>query len=213
MKIKYTNEFDLIDAFKKGHTDALEQVYKENIAAIIIFLEKFTGAKMDAEDLAQETFITAWKERHQVREKGSIKPFLYLKASQAFLRSLHLNQRWQTTRYGYFLIKEKYESMVIKQVFENELHSLIGKLMDSLSQQQRRILYMKFEQNMSINDIAQKLNTSVNTVSVQKFRALKTLLNVLNNNPRAKHDIDNILFPLVLLVLSCISYIIKYLLV
>lgn len=103
--------------------------------------------------------------------------------------------------------------MVIKQVFENELHSLIGKLMESLSQQQRRILYMKFEQNMSINDIAQKLNTSVNTVSVQKFRALKTLLNVLNNNPRTKHDIDNILFPLVLLVLSCISYIIKYLLV
>ena len=102
-----------------------------------------------------------------------------------------------------FLNQRKYESMVIKQVLKTNCIPWSEKLMDSLSQQQSthpvNEVWTKYEHQ---RHCLWNLNTSVNTVSVQKFRALEKLYWMCWISTRAKHDIDNILLPLVLLVLS-----------
>jgi RNA polymerase sigma-70 factor (ECF subfamily) len=73
----------LVAAAQAGDTDAVEALVRRYQTRIFNFALAMTGSAADADDLAQETFIRAFRGLHRFRGDSSFKNWLYRIAANA----------------------------------------------------------------------------------------------------------------------------------
>ena len=133
----------------------------------------------DAQDLTQESFLVLWQRRSETRDPKS---FLYGVAKRlyyAFLRTRQSDRAilGETTAR---VEREHDESLSIAQVPNpsidaNELTAELLSRMCSLSQKQRKVLQLRYIENLSQSQVAEKLALSIRTVRTHESRALAAL--------------------------------------
>lgn len=70
-----------------------QSLFHEQRGPLFRFLCRLTRNASDAEDLLQETFLTAWRKREQYRGNGSAAGFLRRTAYRLFLNALQVRRR------------------------------------------------------------------------------------------------------------------------
>lgn len=88
MNNRRTDDTDhgLIAKFKKGSMDAMEKIVERYEQALFSFGMKMCGQREDAEDVAQDTFLNAFKSLHRFREEAKLKNWLFRIAANACIR-------------------------------------------------------------------------------------------------------------------------------
>ena len=88
MKKRNGSDFDhqLITAFKSGSKDAMEKIVEKYENGIFNFGLKMCGQLQDAEDVTQETFMSAFRYLDGFREETKLKNWLFKIAARACLR-------------------------------------------------------------------------------------------------------------------------------
>src|SRR5215475_4014925 len=76
MAAAITNDADLVNATLAGNRDAFSQIVSRYQSLICSLAYSATGSLGQSEDLAQETFITAWKHLRLLRERHKLRPWL-----------------------------------------------------------------------------------------------------------------------------------------
>jgi RNA polymerase sigma-70 factor, ECF subfamily len=77
---------DLVEAFKQGSTDAMERIVEIYAPSVFTFGLKMCGQKQDAEDIAQETFLNAFRYLDRFRGETKLKNWLFKIAARACIR-------------------------------------------------------------------------------------------------------------------------------
>ncbi|HDR14585.1 MAG TPA: sigma-70 family RNA polymerase sigma factor [Desulfobacteraceae bacterium] len=77
---------DLVEAFKNGSTDAMERIVEIYAPSVFTFGLKMCGQKQDAEDIAQETFLNAFRYLDRFRGETKLKNWLFKIAARACMR-------------------------------------------------------------------------------------------------------------------------------
>src|SRR5438105_5311819 len=70
------NDADLVAASLTGNRDAFGQIVARYQSLVCSLAYSATGSLSQSEDLAQETFLTAWKQLGTLREPGKLRPWL-----------------------------------------------------------------------------------------------------------------------------------------
>src|SRR5712675_1164284 len=70
------NDTDLVSASLSGNRDAFGQIVSRYQSLVCSLAYSATGSLSQSEDLAQETFITAWKHLRQLRERHKLRSWL-----------------------------------------------------------------------------------------------------------------------------------------
>src|SRR5947208_4942395 len=70
------NDADLVAASLSGNRDAFGQIVSRYQSLICSLAYSATGSLGQSEDLAQETFITAWKHLRHLREPSKLRAWL-----------------------------------------------------------------------------------------------------------------------------------------
>jgi RNA polymerase sigma-70 factor (ECF subfamily) len=78
----------LVEQARRGDADAGYRFFREYYPRIYRYLLWLTGRPDAAEDLAQETFVRAWRNLHTFDERAPLRPWLYRIAHREFLRML-----------------------------------------------------------------------------------------------------------------------------
>jgi RNA polymerase sigma-70 factor (ECF subfamily) len=86
----------LIEQARRGDADAGYRFFHEYYPRIYRYLLWLTGRPDTAEDLAQETFVRAWRSLHTYDDRAPLRPWLYRIAHREFLRMLR-SRRPQTS--------------------------------------------------------------------------------------------------------------------
>jgi RNA polymerase sigma-70 factor (ECF subfamily) len=86
----------LVEQARRGDADAGYRFFHEYYPRIYRYLLWLTGRPDTAEDLAQETFVRAWRGLHTYDERAPLRPWLYRIAHREFLRMLR-SRRPQTS--------------------------------------------------------------------------------------------------------------------
>ena len=81
-----TTDHQLIAAYKAGSMEALERIVKRYEKRILTFGLKMCGRLQDAEDIAQETFLSAFRYLESFRDETKLRNWLFKIAANACIR-------------------------------------------------------------------------------------------------------------------------------
>jgi RNA polymerase sigma-70 factor (ECF subfamily) len=150
----------------------LMEAYGEDVWQYAFFLTK----KRDlADDISQEVFIKVYKSVHEFRGTCTLKTWLLqITRNTAFShrRKAYFRYHVLTGFAGGDKRQSSAEEIVLEQEFANELWSQVL----TLSRKYREVLILNAHYQLSLEEIAELLQISVNTVKSRLHRARKTLL-------------------------------------
>jgi RNA polymerase sigma-70 factor (ECF subfamily) len=86
--IAYSADGLLVDRLRRGDADAGYHFFRDHYPSIYRYLFWLTERPDRAEDLAQETFLRAWRHLDRFDPRGSLRAWLHAIAHREFLRSL-----------------------------------------------------------------------------------------------------------------------------
>lgn len=170
----------LMDRIREGHPEALESLVRRHQQSLVNFFRRM-GAYMDAEDLAQETFIRVYKYRDRYRPTAKFTSFLYTVARHVWLDLLRQSRkREELTRRleadGPRSSDGGHPATRLKMDVDGALRRLPEKL--------RSVIVLSFYQGLKYEEIATVLRIPLGTVKSRVFLALARLKEVWNNDDK-----------------------------
>ncbi len=176
---------ELMLQVKRGNLAAFEQLVDKYKQPIINLLSRTLGDATEAEDLAQNVFVQVFKsaQRYQVTAKFST--WLYTIA-----RNLCLNELRRRARHPADSLDAdapEYEDQPRRQfedvkncpppdaLLQNELRAKIDEALATLPENQRTAILLCREEDMSYEDIARVLDTSLSATKSLIHRGRETL--------------------------------------
>lgn len=164
----------LIHSFRKGDRIAFQKIFSILYPSVCYFARRYLAGSSEAEDVAQEVFINLWEQRKNFT--GSItqvKAFLYISARNKCLNILkHRKVRGahQSSLRNDIGENPTFEEILIR----TEVMNNIKKAVEALPPGCKQIINLSME-GFKSDEIAAKLNISVNTVKLQKKIAYRKL--------------------------------------
>lgn len=158
----------------------LENIFKEYYGRLCFYAFQFVKDRAIAEDVAQDAFVTYWKNRDIVSNSSSaIKDYLYTSVRNYCLNILRRQKvvdRYLASRSP----DDYYEDKLLHTLIESEVIDSLYKAIDALPEACRKVFILGYVNGLSNSEIADELNISIHTVKTQKQRGLKTLRSKLD---------------------------------
>lgn len=166
------NEY-LIHGLQHLSHDVFELVFKTYYSDLYRLAYAYCMDKDFAEDLVQEVFVSLWSTARKLPENTCLRNFLYSSVKYACLDYLkHLqvidSNKDKLTEALIFSGNIEYEDQA-------ELWDKVKEILQTLPQQQRRVLELKVFKGMNYKEIAQELHISEASVHTYVKRAYKYL--------------------------------------
>ena len=175
MKEAFENENRLLYSFKRGEEQGYSFYFKEFYPSLCYFSNSIIKDEAAGEDIATEAFIKLWERRDAFENVSHIKSFLYKvvrNASIDFLRKRAKEANY-TLEESYLGIEK--ERTIQEKIIEAETFREVVTSIKLLPPKCRQIFRMFYFEGKDYNQIAKELGLSINTIRVQKARALAIL--------------------------------------
>ena len=175
-------DHDLIAEFKSGSMDAMEKIVGRYEDRIFTFGLKMCGHLQDAEDIAQETFLNAFRYLKDFREETKLKNWLFKIAARACIRKrrkkkcepdheisldLFIHEDGSDGKYE---IPDWSESPS-DNVMRSELKKIIDAAIQTLSHKYRLVFNLRDIGGFSTKETAEILGISTQSVKTRLHRA------------------------------------------
>lgn len=173
-------EGELIHRAKNGDKEAFGQIYKLYIKRIYRYIYFFVYNQALAEDLAQNTFIKAWKSFPSFSEKiGTLQAYLYKIAKNNVIDYQRKKKEVSLeVMEDVFPSGEDLEEMVTK--IQNA--EMVNKELLGLDKEEKQIIVLRYFEELSYEEIAKVLERKEGAIRVQVHRILKKLKDKIESN-------------------------------
>ena len=197
----FMNETDeeLVELVKNGDDEAFNILVNKYKDRIYNFVRQYTTHKEDADDITQDAFFKAWKHIKSFKTGKKFTTWLFTIARNTALDGIKKRKAFSFSDmnifskanggtsgnggdYMDFADTLKYQEPLAPEIFERkELAAELLQAMDTLPQDWRVVLVMRYTDDMTFEEIASVLSRPMNTVkswhhrSVQKIREILTL--------------------------------------
>ena len=165
----------LVKALKEGNQLAFSIVYKTYAAQTFSLAFKYLLNKELAEDAVQNLFLKLWLKKEEIDETKPINRYLFTMLKNDLLNTLRDSKK------NIYLLEDCL-SMVLEleddsqnENLKQEQMNIIQQALEQLSPQRRKVFEMKVSGKYSNQEIADKLNLSINTIKVQYSQSLKQI--------------------------------------
>ena len=165
----------LVKALKEGNQLAFSIVYKTYAAQTFSLAFKYLLNKELAEDAVQNLFLKLWLKKEEIDETKPINRYLFTMLKNDLLNTL------RDSKQNIYLLEDCL-SMVLElednsqnENLKQEQMNIIQQALEQLSPQRRKVFEMKVSGKYSNQEIADKLNLSINTIKFQYSQSLKQI--------------------------------------
>lgn len=165
----------LIGRLRDGDKEAFDVIYDKYGPSMLAYSLHLLNSNDDAEDVVQDVFLNLWRSRKDLKIVETLQPYLF-----TALRNRILNlwkSRLNSNLYNDY-VKALHEPGVQRD-FENieyrEFERMVKDEIEKLPPTQRRVVSMSRLQNLDVEQIANKLGLSVQTIKNALSSGLKTL--------------------------------------
>ena len=177
---------ELVKKSQLGEKAAFEQLVIRHQELVFSLAYKLTGNREMANDVAQESFIRAWKAIEKFRGDSTFSTWIY---------RITVNTAWtlrkKAKKHNTLNIDDTYEPIVIDEkkdpelvAINSDLSSVLVNALDKLPIEQRIIVELKNIEGRSHKEIADYLDISVTAAKVRLHRAHQKLRIILEEVDR-----------------------------
>jgi len=170
---EYSDE-ELIDLLKKDSEQAIDILFRRYYPFLCNSLVRVIPDRNLAEDLAQDVFFELWKKREKLNITTSVRAYLKRAATNKALNYIRDQKMKWSDADQQFGIASKNPSTLQKLEAE-ELQNLIDVSIEALPERCRAVFCLSRFEELSYQEIANKLEISIKTVENQISKALKML--------------------------------------
>jgi RNA polymerase sigma-70 factor (family 1) len=179
MKYKFGNnsqETDIIILLQRSNEKGLAIIFKNFHPGLLYFATQYLKDSQAAEDVVAESFLKIWQRRSDFESLPAIKAFLYTTVRNACINLLKQSSRYAACHEEIKYLAERSEELYAEQkMIKAELLNRIWRDIELLPPVRRNIFKMIYIDGLNTFEIANALHISVDTVRVQKARALHAL--------------------------------------
>lgn len=159
------------------------RMYQLFYKALVAYSFRFVANQPTAEDIVQNVFSVLWRQSLRFPDEMLLRAYLYKSVRNKSLE--HLSHLQVEKEYRERVLRDVQPEQLItdegeEQFFPDEIYRRLLTMVDLLPTRQREVFLMHMDGARN-KEIAEKLNISVNTVKIQKKRALATLRQKLND--------------------------------
>jgi RNA polymerase sigma-70 factor (ECF subfamily) len=165
------NERELVERARAGETEAFGELVERNANLLVCLLRSLTGEISSAEDLAQETFVRAFRSIGTLKDPEHFRAWLCGIARH--IAADHLRQR--TSRPQNIPLNPEHAAHPSANDDSLQRFEQIWSRLEELPEDQRQAVALKYSQDLSYQEIAEIMNVPPSTVRGLLYRALKTL--------------------------------------
>ena len=163
---------------QSGNLDALSGIYFHFYDQLFTYGLKHTSDKQAVEDAIQDVFMNLIKYRKNIGEVKNLPGYLI----SAFRRQLFLTTNKQKNMIpsgklqeeNFEFFKSEDPDILEKENLE-QLHAMIRQCIGKLPSKQREIVFLRFENGISYEEIALMLQISVDSCYKSVYRSIKTI--------------------------------------
>jgi RNA polymerase sigma factor (sigma-70 family) len=171
IKRKLNSETDIILRLKKGDPKALTYLFRMHHNALYSFAAQLIKNGQEASDIVAAAFLKLWQNSAGFEDMTKVQSFLYLTTHDACRNYL---KHADHPSWGAAPVSETELSgdFIQSQLIRAGLFQKILSEVESLPPMRRKIFNMTYLEGMNVFEIATRLNISVDSVRVQKIKAL-----------------------------------------
>ena len=158
---------------KKGDVIAFDKIYEMYSKRLYGFVLRYVKQKEDAEGIVQEVFIKIWETRNKIDIYSSFDSFIFTityNITINLLRKRISEHKYQDRLKSVQQITEADE--IIDEIYFKEINTQLQLLLDKLTPRQKEIFQLSRDKGLTHEEIAKKLDISVNTVKNHLVSAL-----------------------------------------
>ena len=179
------NDSKLVAKSKLGDRRAFGKLVKKYQNKVLYLAYDLIGNYVDAQDVAQNVFLQAFQNIPYFRDEATFSTWIYKITTNAAIDF----QRSRRRRKSLFIDQPQYEEQqklsieniedpyqsVEKKIENSDLKSLVAKVVEELSPQQKAAFILKYFQDKSTEEIAKIINCNPVTVRGHILRATTKL--------------------------------------
>jgi RNA polymerase sigma factor (sigma-70 family) len=176
---------DLITEVLSGNTKAYAELVKNHQRFVFTLALRFAKNREDAEEIAQDCFVKAYKALGTFKQTAKFSTWLYTityTTSMSFLRKKQLNTQSINDDESILQLPNNISSYQADLVEQKSANIYLNMAIDSLLPDDAAIITLFYLGEQSLEEIGQALHMEANTVKVKLHRArarLKEKMEVL----------------------------------
>ena len=186
------SELDLVKRCQAGETEAFDELVTRYRTRIFAMIYNMVHNEQDAWDLAQDSFVKAWKSIKRFRGRSSFYTWIYrivmnvtidwLRKKQVKGAGVEFDDAIQLRAVNpASKTLPKADPLPYERMERTEVRARIDNAIGQLSPEHRAVILMKETEGMQYHEIAEALGCSIGTVMSRLFYARKKLQNLLKD--------------------------------
>lgn len=170
MIMEFKEITELVGKAKNGDQSAITQLYEATSKAVYFTALKIVGNPSDAEDIAQDTYVTAISKLSELKDDATFPKWIKTIAANTA-------KNYMTKKKPMLFNTDEDEQATLDSIPEisdefipdaaadkKETCRLVSEMIDSLPEKQRAALVMFYYDEMTISEIAEAMGTNDNTI-------------------------------------------------
>ncbi|HVO28971.1 MAG TPA: sigma-70 family RNA polymerase sigma factor [Candidatus Paceibacterota bacterium] len=171
----------------QGREAAFAELVSRHLGGVYKFAYRYVRDEQDAEDIAQETFVRAWKNLRKFDASKNLKTWLFTIAKNASLDLLKKKKPLAFSKITdaegelesflapYVASGEMPEEAMDQKLLKGDMDAALAKLPPAY----RAVLALRYNEHLKFREIAEVLREPIDTVKSKHRRGLALLKNVL----------------------------------
>ncbi len=165
---------ELLDRIQADDRAALRTVFDQQYPLVCRTIHRLIADPGLTEDLAQEVFVRFWEKRHEIKIESNLSAYLRRMAVNEALAHLRRKNRFAPDELSDD-IPEQHTPAADNAYLATEMQEAIRQAIDDLPPRCKAIFQLSRYEELTYQEIADRLELSVKTVENQMGKALKTL--------------------------------------
>jgi RNA polymerase sigma-70 factor (ECF subfamily) len=165
----------LLHLLRQGSKDAFTCIYERYHKMLYALSYRYLKSQAMAEDAVQHVFVKLWEYRADIFVTVNLRNYLYSMAKNHILNFIRNAHNAVAHNYKIAQAAGTVEDNLFETIERKELMAVFYQAVELLPAQKKEICLLKMEGKLSNQEIADKMQLSVNTVKTHYAQAIKLL--------------------------------------
>ncbi len=177
-------DIDIWERFLSGDDKAFISIYNRYVNGLYSYGLKIFGDEDLVKDCIQEVFIHLIENRRKLLISPNIHLYLFKSLRNKLLDELRSSARKQEILAEKGIVDDEHfssaEKLIIQDETQQQVRQRLTKVLNELSDKQREIIYLKYTECLSYDEISDMLGIDKASARTLLYRTLKSLKETIN---------------------------------